>query len=65
MNSEQNYHLIFIVDDKEYLCRTIPELRSLIESNTQYKSREIKFFHYNKYNKALSDIYKRKFNLII
>jgi diaminopimelate epimerase len=64
MTSEQNYHFIFIVDDTEHLCMTMPELRSVIESNTQYKTREIKFFHYNKYNKSISDIYQRKFNLL-
>jgi len=63
--SKQNYHFIFVVDDKEYLYTTAPELRLAIESNTVYLSREIKFFLDNKYHKEISNFYNKKFNIIV
>lgn len=61
--TEQEHYIIFVVDDKKYVCNNESELNSCIQSNTEYVSREIRFFKNKEYNEQISKFYNRKFNI--
>jgi hypothetical protein len=60
--TEQVNFIIFVVDDKEYLCNNESELLAYL-SNTEYTSRKIKFFKDKEYNEKISKFYNRKYNI--
>lgn len=60
--TDQEHYIILVVDDKEFLCLDMPQLFSQLQSNSQYKFREIKFYRNKEYNEKSSKMYNLVYN---
>ena len=60
--TDQEHYIILVVDDKEFLCLDMPQLFSQLQSNSEYKFREIKFFRNKEYNEKSSKLYNLVYN---
>ena len=64
MSNQDNY-IVFIVDTQEYICNNEPELISVLQTTTEYISREIRFFKDKQYNERISRFYNKKYNIVV
>jgi hypothetical protein len=61
--TDQEHYIILVVDDKEYICNNTNELISCIQSNTEYVSREIRFFKNREYDEQISKRFNKNYDI--